>query len=168
MENLLDRSTSRCWDCAWLNIFLSLCAIGSLLPAIYLDKQIFIVTGVCYFLILIETCCSLTRSFLANVMPPNELERYLVHLGSLPPHIKYWIQNYHYETRTYTDSKGRTHTRQVRVNTHFATEYYAWGDCVDKSPEPNSVDVIKNYKLTRVENGLNIQYTPDAWASFSA
>jgi hypothetical protein len=38
---------------------------------------------------------------------------------------------------------------------------------VDSSPEPNSVDIIKNYKLTRVENGLKIHYTSDAWASFT-
>jgi hypothetical protein len=37
---------------------------------------------------------------------------------------------------------------------------------VDKSPEPDSVEVIKKYKLTRVENGLNVTYCPDAWASF--
>ena len=78
MENLLDRSTSRCWDCAWLNIFLSLCTIGSLFPAIYIEPRVFIVTGVCYIIILCETVCSLTKSFLDNVMPPGELEKYLV------------------------------------------------------------------------------------------
>jgi hypothetical protein len=99
-------------------------------------------------------------------MPPGQLTQYLVSLGALPPHIKYWIQNYHYETRTRTVN-GKTHTERVRVNTHQATEYYAWGDCVDKSPEPDSVEIIKNFKLTRVTNGLNVSYTPDAWASFA-
>lgn len=124
MENLLERSTSRCWDCSWLNIFFSLCVVGSLFPAIYIDPKIFIATGVAYLLILCETLCSQTTSFLSNVLKVSELQIYLNRLGAAPPHIKFWIQNYHYETRTYTDSKGRTHTRQVRVDTHFACEYF--------------------------------------------
>jgi hypothetical protein len=35
------------------------------------------------------------------------------------------------------------------------------------SPEPDSVEIIKKYRLTRVENGLTIQYTPEAYQSFS-
>ena len=166
MENLLERSSSRCWDCAWLNVFLTLCLLASLFIAIYINPRVFIASGVCYLIIICETCCSLTRSFLGNVMPPGQLTQYLVSLGALPPHIKYWIQNYHYETRTRTVN-GKTRTERVRVNTHQATEYYAWGDCVDKSPEPDSVEIIKNFKLTRVTNGLNVSYTPDAWASFA-
>lgn len=149
MENLLERSSSRCWDCAWLNIFLTLCLLVSIFFGVYVERRVFIATGVCYLIILCETCCSLTSSYLGNVMPPGQLTQYLVNLGALPPHIKYWIQNYHYEERTYT-ANGRTQTKKVRVNTHQATEYFAWGDCVDKSPEPDSVEIIKNFKLTRV------------------
>lgn len=167
MENLLDRSSSRCWDCAGLNFFLSLCAIGTLFPAIVIEPKIFIATAVIYLIIFCEMVWSLTYSFLSNIKVAKEVEDYLVRLGATPPEMKFWIQNYHYETVHYTDSKGRTHTRQKRVNTHFACEYFAWGDCVDKSPEPNSVDMIKLYKLTRVENGLSITYTPDAWESYT-
>ena len=49
----------------------------------------------------------------------------------------------------------------------MACEYYVWGDCVDKSPEPGSVDVIKKYQLTRVENGIKILFTPGARESFN-
>ncbi len=52
------------------------------------------------------------------------------------------------------------------MNTHHACEFFKWGDCLDKSPEPSSVDFIKRFKLTRLENGINIQYTPEAWNSF--
>ncbi len=165
MENLLDLSTSRCWDCSWLNIFLSVCIIGSLFPAIYIEPAVFIATGVCYLLLFIETCCSQTRGFLSNILTPQDLQVYIQNLSNNPPHIKFWIQNYHYETRHYTDSKGNSHTRRVRVDTHFACEYFAWGDCVDKSPETDSVEVIKKYRLTRLVNGLKVTYTPDAWQS---
>lgn len=53
-------------------------------------------------------------------MKVGDLQVYLLKLGAAPPEIKYYIQNYHFETRTYTDSKGNTHTRTVRVNTHYA------------------------------------------------
>ena len=167
MENRLDKTSSRCWDCSWLNIFFSLIIIGSLFPAIYVDQQVFIITGVAYFLLFIETLCSQTRSFLANAMKANDLTVYLLTLGAAAPHIKFWIQNYHMEQRSSTDSKGNTHTYTVRVNTHFACEYFTWGDCVDKSPEPDSVEVIKQFRLTRVENGIKVMFTPGARASFN-
>ena len=59
------------------------------------------------------------------------------------------------------------HTRMVAVNTHYACEYFTWGDCVDKSPEPDSVEIIKRFRLTRVENGLKVIYTPEARDSFN-
>lgn len=37
---------------------------------------------------------------------------------------------------------------------------------MDKSPEPDSVEVIKKYRLTRVVNGLKVIYTPGARESF--
>lgn len=163
MENLLDKSTSRCYDCAWLNIVLSIFILGSLFPALAFNPQIFVITGVLYFIMIIETCCSLTRSFLSHVMSANTVEKYLNDLGNRPPMVKYWIQNYHYETRHYRDSKGRSHTKQVRVNTHFACEFYIWGDCVDKSPEPSAVDIIKRFRLTRLNNGVEVLFTGQAY-----
>jgi hypothetical protein len=91
MENLLDRSTSRCYDCAWLNIFLSIAILGSIGAAIYITPKIFVATGVLYFFMFIETCCSLTRSFLSNVMSANMVEKYLNDLGNRPPMVKFWI-----------------------------------------------------------------------------
>jgi hypothetical protein len=81
MENRLDRSTSRCWDCSWLNIFFSLIVIGSLFPAIYVNQDVFWVTGVGYFCYLIESLCSQTHSFLINVLKANDLTVYLMTLG---------------------------------------------------------------------------------------
>ena len=34
------------------------------------------------------------------------------------------------------------------------------------SPEPSSVDIIKRFRLTRMENGLHLNYTFDSQASF--
>ena len=99
-------------------------------------------------------------------MKVGDLTVYLNRLGASPPHIKFWIQNYHYEITHYKDSDGNTHTKKERVNTHFACEFFAWGDCVDRSPEPDSVEIIKKYRLTRVVNGLSIAYTHDAYQSF--
>jgi hypothetical protein len=53
------------------------------------------------------------------------------------------------------------------VNTHFACEFFVWGDCVDRSPEPSAVDIIKRFRLTRLHNGISIKYTSQAWHSFS-
>jgi hypothetical protein len=89
MENRLDKSSAGCWDCAWLNIFFSLIVIGSLFPAIYIDPRVFIISGIAYLLLLIETLCSQTRSFLANVMKVNDLLVYLLTLGAAPPHIRF-------------------------------------------------------------------------------
>jgi hypothetical protein len=165
MENLLDRTATRCYDCSWLNIVFSLIIIGSLFPALYVHNGVFAVTGISYLFLLIETCCSQTYTFLSNVMSVDQVERYLTNLSDQSPQIKFWIQNYHYETRHYTDSKGNSHTKKVRVNTHHATEFYIWGDCVDKSPEPSCVDIIKQFKLTRLENKIDVTYSPEAFAS---
>jgi hypothetical protein len=99
-------------------------------------------------------------------MKVGDLQVYLNRLGATPPHIKFWIQNYHMEKRVRTGKNGVKHTEEVRVNTHFATEYFQWGDCVDRSPEPDSVEIIKKYRLTRVVNGLSVSYTPEAHQSF--
>ena len=68
MENLLERSSSRCYDCAWMNTVLSLITLGSLFPALYINPGVFAVTAIGYVLILIETCSSQTRKFLGNVL----------------------------------------------------------------------------------------------------
>lgn len=39
---------------------------------------------------------------------------------------------------------------------------------MDKSPEPDSIEIIKKFRLTRVENGIKVMYTPGAQASFNA
>jgi hypothetical protein len=106
MENKLDKSDSNCWDCSWLNIFFSLIVIGSLFPAIYVNPQVFYITGIAYLLLLIETACSQTNSFLRNIMKVNDLTVYLLTLGAAAPHIKFWIQNYHMEERV-THRNGR-------------------------------------------------------------
>jgi hypothetical protein len=163
MENLLDKSSSRLYDCAWLNGLLCIAILASVGVAIYVKPTIFVATGVLYFIMFIETCCSFTRSFLSHVKSAASVEQYLNDLGNRPPMVKFWIQNYHYETRHYTDSKGRSHTKRVRVNTHFACEFFKWGDCVDNSPEPSAVEIIKRFRLTRLNNGIKIKYTPQAW-----
>ena len=91
MENLMELSSSRCWDCAGLNIFFTLCVIGTLFPAIYVNPKVFIATGVCYLLLLCETLCSQTSAFLSHILTPNDLQVYIQNLSNVPPHIKFWI-----------------------------------------------------------------------------
>jgi hypothetical protein len=54
-----------------------------------------------------------------------------------PPWVRWYIQCYHYETRTHTttDSKGHTstHTTQDRVNTHSASCNYQLAGFIDSS-----------------------------------
>ena len=74
-----------------MNLLFTLIVIGSLFPAIYLNPRIFAVTGVAYLLLLCETMCSQTRSFLRSIMKPRDLQVYLLSLGAAPPHIQYKI-----------------------------------------------------------------------------
>lgn len=169
MENLLDMSTSRCYDNAWLNLLFCIVSIASLGPVINGSTNFLILAGVSYIFMVIETCFSLTRSYLTNVMPASTVEKYLHDLGSRPPTIKFWIQNYHHETRSSGGGgRGGSSTRTVRVNTHFACEPFLWSDCVDKSPEPSSVDIIKRFRLTRLSSGIETPFTPQAADSFRA
>lgn len=97
MESRVYRDTEEGWDCAGCNIFLSLVVVGSLFPAIYLEPKVFIATGIAYLLLVCDTVTSQTRSFLTNVMKVTDLKVYLENLSAAPPHIRFKIQNYHYE-----------------------------------------------------------------------
>jgi len=100
MENLLDRSTNKCWDCSCLNMVLVCIFIGSILPAIYKEPKIFILTAIAYVAMLCESCCSDTKNILSNIKSAKEVQIYLDSLSNQSPKINFWIQNYHYEQRT--------------------------------------------------------------------
>lgn len=85
MENMLEKTSSNCYDRAFVSMIFSAIAVGSLFPAIYISPLIFIATGVCYLILLISWCCSSTRKFLNNVMSVNDVHRYLRTLADSPP-----------------------------------------------------------------------------------
>ena len=80
-----------------MNIFFSLIVVGSLFPAIYVNPRVFIITGIAYFLLLIETACSQTNSFLKNIMKVSDLVEV-------------------------THRNGKEYRRETRVKTYFACQ----------------------------------------------
>jgi hypothetical protein len=102
MENRLNMSDAgNCYDCSTANVFFALVVIGSLFPAIYIHPKYFWITGIAYILCLVESLLSQTNRFLKNIMKVSDLTLYLMTLGAAPPHIKFWIQNYHMEERVH-------------------------------------------------------------------
>ena len=71
MENWLDQTKTKCYDNAWLNIFFCLVFIFSIGLALFFDFRVFWLTGIAYFAIFIDTCCSSTRQYLNHVMSAN-------------------------------------------------------------------------------------------------
>jgi len=83
-----------------------------------------------------------------------------------PPKLTLFIQNYHYETTHYTDSKGRRKTRRKRVNTYRYSEQYIVNQWQDKSPPVSSIDFLKTILLTRLRTEKNFEFSPQAWARY--
>ncbi len=73
--------------------------------------------------------------------------------------ISFVIQNYHYETRV-TYSNGNRRSRTVRVNTHYAKEYYRYYEYYDVSPDASAIAYIKNTRTARINFGKIVNYTP--------
>jgi len=64
-----------------------------------------------------EARISGTRRFIANISDPRQSEDFLQKLTQAPPDMVWESENYHYETRSYTDSDGNTQTRTEKVVT---------------------------------------------------
>jgi hypothetical protein len=96
--------------------------------------------GVLYLLYWIEFFRSKCLAYLRHVMSESEFSRYVEKMQQNRPTIGFTIQNYHYETRTYTttdrDGKRRTQTRVERVNTHFASLNYGIASQTDETLSP--------------------------------
>ena len=76
---------------------------------------IFAVLYACHFA---EACmASGTRKFIANSSDPRQSGDFLQKLTQAPPDMVWESENYHYETRSYTDSDGNTQTRTEKVVT---------------------------------------------------
>jgi len=97
------------------------------------------------FVYLLESIYNPFRQYLSNLRNRVEGYTYLAHLSSACPHLKWSIQNYHYETRTrtVTDSKGNTtiETYTVRVNTHYACGSFVYDAWRNLGPPPLLSDV---------------------------
>jgi hypothetical protein len=108
------------------------------------------VTGGLY---LIDSFYNPFSSYVWNLRTRVESYQFLAKLSDTRPNLWWHIQCYHYETRTYRDSKGRTQTRQVRVNTHSASGHYAFSSWRNIGPPP----LISAVKAMRIR--LDKEYT---------
>jgi hypothetical protein len=106
-------------------------------------------------------------SYLINVFSTDHISKYIDDLRMKPPVVIFTIQNYHYETRVSRDSKGRTHTRRVRVNTHYARQNYLFFEWADFTPHSSAVSYIKDNLLTRMTMEKFFNYSPIARQSFN-
>lgn len=79
------------------------------------------------------------------------------------PEVTHFVQSYHYERRTTRDSKGNTHTRTVRVNTHLARKEQKIKKWEDHSPPVDTLDFLRVLLLTRLWSHKEIDYTSKGW-----
>lgn len=160
-----------CWGLAPLNAILALSAVG--LVAAYLNTPPYengegylIGAAIFYIIMLIETCCTSTASFLKNIITYEEAQHHLNRQRQHPPVVKFSIQNYHYDTIVEYHN-GNVRTRQVRVNTHYAVEHFRYSSYCDTSADPVSIEFVKATKLCRLKIGLLINYTAQSSQSYN-
>ena len=95
------------------------------------------------------------------------------------PIITFHIQNYHYELRTrrvaetHRDSNGNTHTTYrtetywERVNTHRASGDFLYTQWADTSPNPQCLEYVKQFHLTRLRMYKHFDFTSVASVSYA-
>jgi len=113
------------------------------------DGELFSLMGV-YIIYLIWSCCHASTKYISHLV---ELDQVFANVSAAiksPPQITFTIQNYHYETRRRTNSKGRTTTHRVRVNTHYAAIPFIFSQWVDRSPPANTLHFLTVLKLARL------------------
>jgi len=144
--------------CGWCGGFLFVIGIGLVVWALMQQNEhgafismqnddrisgktiVFMAAGCAYFLYLCEAlCCSKTSQYLRNICCEASFIKFVAKVQESNPEVGFSIQNWHNETRTSTDSEGRTTTSTVRVNTHFAAEGFAIQGHTDETLSPEQM-----------------------------
>jgi len=128
------------------------------------DGELFGLMGV-YIIYLIWSCCHASTAYISHL---TELEQVFKNISAAiksPPSIIFVIQNYHYETRRSTNSKGKTTTRRVRVNTHFAAVPFMFNNWKDKSPPASTLHFLSVLHLARLKTEKFFMYSPHAMSN---
>lgn len=115
--------------------------------------------GIFYLIQIIETAATRCNDYLSHTVSSDHVDGLINNLRSKPPQIAFVIQNYHYETRI-SHSNGKTRTRRVRVNTHYAKEYFRYYEYYDTSPDSSAISYIKQTRTARINFGKIFNYTP--------
>ena len=76
-------------------------------------------------LYLLEASCSSTRTYLSNILEPNDLRDMMGKLRAAQPVIKWHVECYHYRTVCHRRD-GKVSTARQKVVTHFATQTYLY------------------------------------------
>jgi len=78
-------------------------------------------------------------------------------LKALPPKITFKIENYHH---TVEIRRGEPHYKKVITSTYSQLfRFREWGDL---SPSSTIVDYIRNFRLTRLDIGMEVEKYPPA------
>jgi hypothetical protein len=88
--------------------------------------------------------------YLDHMQPIKDFSKTISKTIAAEPIVIMGIQNYHIETRRHRDSKGRTHTSRVRVDTHRAEGDYDFTEWKDISPPPSSLEFLNALNLCKV------------------
>jgi hypothetical protein len=135
------------------------------LVAVAILKIIGIIGGIIFIIVysflaaayLVVALKSNTFQYLRNIYTTETVLAFMDRMYATEPHINWFIQCYHYETRrrqvSYSDSEGRTQYRtetyQERVNTHSASGqliYTRWED----TSTPLNRSEIEKFLMTKV------------------
>jgi hypothetical protein len=134
------------------------------------NENIFILLGSCYLIYMIYSCCTSSSKYLRNCTNVSQVFRNIDMAIRSAPKVTFRIQCYHYETRihTSTDSEGKTTTTtsQERVNTHYATDSFAFSTWQDHSPPASVLHYLGVLKLARLRTYKTINFTPQSHRSF--
>ncbi|CDW87191.1 morn repeat-containing protein [Stylonychia lemnae] len=106
---------------------------------------------------LFECAVCKTNAYLSDVIRSHESKGIIDDLKAKAPRIEMEIENYHYEL--YHRRRGLSYEK--RVSSRFFRDL-KYAEYMDQSADASSVEHIKNYKLTRLDIQLDIQYSAQA------
>jgi len=101
---------------------------------------------------------SRTNSFISTIKNSHQAKELIEQLKQRHPTVTMRVDNYHYEFRHHR----KHHMRYQKVVSSTHTREFRYVEYFDKSSDPNSVSHMKNYNLTRLDLGLNIEYSAQA------
>ena len=84
------------------------------------SDSLFGIAALCYIVYWCVSICTDTTKYIFNKMELDECMGNILVAIRNPPKMLMIIKNYHYETKTTTDSKGNTRTKRVKDYTHSA------------------------------------------------